>query len=70
MVRLDFLVKSKLLIDTNFGSNFPTLGTRLAFGMKLRQVFIKVSIIHHFDPKYHIQIKIDILGYIIGRVLR
>lgn len=68
MVRPDFLIKSKFLVESNFGSDFPTLGTRLAFG-KLKQVFIKASIIHHFDPKYHIQVNIDILGYVIGRVL-
>ena len=47
--------------------DFLILRARLAF-TKLRQIFVKVPIFHHFDPKRHIQIKTDISGYIIGRV--
>ena len=36
---------------------------------KLRQAFVKAPIIHHFNLKHHIQIKIDESGYIINRIL-
>ena len=47
---------------------FFTLTARLAF-TKLKQAFVKILIFHHFDLKYHIWIKINILGYAIGEVL-
>ena len=34
----------------------------------LRQTFIKTLIFWHFDLESHIQIKTDVLGYVIGRV--
>ena len=37
--------------------------------MKLRQVFIKALILHHFDPERHIRVKTDVSGYAIGGVL-
>ena len=43
-------------------------GARLAF-IKLRQVFLKASILYHFNSKCYIRIKINILGYTIGKVL-
>ncbi len=43
-----------------------TSGTRKAF-TKLKQVFVKASILNHFDPEYHIRIETDISGYIIDR---
>ena len=36
---------------------------------KLRQAFVKAPILHHFDPKHHIQIETDKSGYAIGEVL-
>ena len=36
-------------------SDFLTPGARLAF-TKLRQAFVKAPILHHFDPKRHIQL--------------
>ena len=36
---------------------------------ELRQAFIKVPILHHFDPECHIQIETDASGYAIGGVL-
>ena len=50
------------------GSVFFTPGARLAF-TKLRQVFIKAPILHHFNPECHIRIETDISGYAISRVL-
>ena len=56
--------KSKKII----GSNFLTPRVKLAF-TKLRQVFLKVLILHHFDLERHIRIKTNALGYAIGGVL-
>ena len=49
-------------------SDFPTPGAKLAFP-ELRQAFLKAPIFHYFDPKRHMQIKTDALGYTIGGVL-
>ena len=35
---------------------------------KLKQVFIKASILYHFNPKYYIWIETDVSGYAIGGV--
>ena len=43
-------------------------GARRAF-TKLRQVFIKASILHYFDPECHIRVETDASGYAIGGVL-
>ena len=48
-------------------SDFFTLRAKLAF-TKLRQVFLKAPILHHFDPEQHIRIETDVSGYAIGRV--
>ena len=58
------LSKSKKMI----GSDFFTPGARLAFA-KLRQVFVKALILHHFDPERYIQVETDTLGYTIGGAL-
>ena len=58
------LSKSKKTV----GSDFLILETRLTF-TKLRQAFVKALILYHFDPEYHIQVKIDVSGYAIGKVL-
>ena len=57
------LSKSKKIIEFDFF----TLRARLGF-IKLRQAFVKVSILYHFDPERYIQVEIDILGYAIGVV--
>ena len=59
------LSKSKKTVGS---SNFLTPKAKLAF-TKLRQVFLKVPIHHHFNPEYHSQIEMDVLGYALGRVL-
>lgn len=36
---------------------------------RLREAFIPIPILYHFDSKYYIRIEIDTFGYVIGRVL-
>lgn len=67
MIKSDFLTKSKLLAKLSSRLSFFLLKARLAF-IKLRQVFIKIPIFHHFDLKYYIYIKIDIFDYIISEI--
>ena len=59
------LSKSKKAVGS---SDFLTLRAKLAF-TKLRQVFLKAPILHHFDSERHIWIKTDVSGYAIGGVL-
>lgn len=40
---------------------FLTFRARLTF-TKLKQAFVQVLILHHFDQEYHIQIKTDTLS--------
>ena len=47
--------------------SFLTSKARITF-TKLRQVFVKTLILHHFDPIYHIQIERDASGYAIDEV--
>ena len=47
---------------------FLTSKTRKAFN-HLKQVFTKAPIFRYFNPEYHIRIKSDILGYVIGKSL-
>ena len=47
------------------GSNFLTSRARLA---KLREAFIKASILHHFDLKRYIRIETDVSGYAISNI--
>ena len=47
---------------------FFTSAARLAF-TKLRQVFLEVLILYHFDPEYHIQIEINASKYAISKIL-
>ena len=49
------------------GSNFFTPGAKLAF-TELRQAFVKVLILHHFDLECHIWVKTDTSSYAIGKV--
>ena len=48
-------------------SDFFTLKARLVF-TKLRQTFVKASILHHFGLKCHIRVQTDASGYTIGEV--
>ena len=57
------LSKSKKTV----GSDFLIPGAKLAF-TKFRQAFLKVLILHHFDPEHHIRIETDVSGYAIGGV--
>ena len=50
------------------GSDFLTTEVQLVFA-KLREAFVKVSIVHYFDLKRHIWIETDELGYAINGVL-
>ena len=56
--------KSKKTVGS---SNFLTLEARLAFS-KLKQTFLKASILHHFDLECHIRIETDVSGYAISGV--
>ena len=57
--------KSKITVRS---LDFLTPKAKLVF-TKLRQVFLKAPILHHFDPNRHIRIETNALGYAIGRVL-
>ena len=59
------LFKSKKMIGS---LDFFTPRVRLAF-TKLRQVFVKALILHHFDPEHYIRIEKNVSGYVIGKVL-
>ena len=50
------------------GPSFLTAGSREAFN-RLRLVFTKAPILQHFDPKCHIWIETNVLGYAISIVL-
>ena len=67
MVMPNILAKSKLFVKPMFGLGFFIFGARLVL-VKLRQAFIESLILHYFDLKYYICVKIDVLGFIIGRV--
>ena len=58
------LSKSKKTVE----SYFFTSKARLVF-IKLRQTFVKALILYYFDSKHYIRVKMDILGYGIGRIL-
>ena len=58
------LSKSKMMVKS---LDFLISKARLMF-TKLRQVFVKALILYHFDPKRHIRIEINKLGYAIDRV--
>lgn len=52
----------------SFRASFFTFKASLAF-IQLRKIFIKASILYHFDLEHHIQIEIDVLGDAISGVL-
>lgn len=56
-----------MLAKSSSRLGFFILKTRLAFA-KLRQIFIKATILHYFNLKCHMQIKIDVSGYVIDRI--
>ena len=58
------LCKSKKMVRS---LDFLTPRARLAF-TKLRQVFVKAPILHHFDSKRHIWVEMDKLGYSISGI--
>ena len=71
------MVKSKTLSKSrnylNFGAKkakpiFLTFDIRTIFNC-LRLAFTKTLILQHFDPKYYIWIKIDVLSNVIDRIL-
>lgn len=68
MIKPNFLTKSKWFVKPSSRSGFLTPKAKLAFD-KLRQVFIKISILYYFDPKCHIWVKTDVSSYIIGTIL-
>ncbi len=35
----------------------------------MRQAFVEIPILNHFDPERHIQIEMDTSGYVIGGIL-
>ncbi len=47
---------------------FLTSGARQAF-TKLRQIFVAIAILNHFDPEHHIRIETNFFGYTIGGIL-
>ena len=52
---------------TEDGPKFLTSNIRTIFN-RLQLAFIEAPILRHFDPKYHIWIETDALGYTIGEV--
>ncbi len=52
----------------NSRTDFLTFEAKKAF-INLQKAFTEAPILRHFDPKYHIQIKTDVLEYAIGGVL-
>ena len=49
-------------------SSVLTSEAKLAF-LRLRQAFIEVPILYHFDPEHHIRIETNASGYAIGGIL-
>ena len=65
------LTKSKKsdLVKNNYpGTDFLTFEAKKAF-IYPQKAFFKDLILRHFDPRYYIRIKTDLLGYTIGEVL-
>ncbi len=63
--------KTEAFRAKNFSSQiglFLTFKARKTF-TKLRQAFVEAPILNHFVAKYHIRIKTDASGYIIGGIL-
>lgn len=52
----------------NFGTDFLTLEAKKAF-IHLQKAFTKGLILHYFEPKCYIRIKINSSDYTIGEIL-
>ena len=48
--------------------DFFTFRARMVF-TKLRQMFVRAVIFHHFDLEYHIRVEMDVSGYAISEIL-
>lgn len=59
---------SDLIQPKKTGAGFFTPEARLAF-TQLKEIFIKVPILYHFNPESHIQIETDVLDYAIDKIL-
>ena len=66
-VEKKFQKRSKFKNLSKSTLDFFTPRAKLAF-TELRQTFLKTLILHHFDPKRHIQIETDVSGYTIDGV--
>ena len=55
-------------VKTSKSPDYLNLASKKAFNY-LQHTFTKALILQHFDLKWHIQIKTDVSGYAIGRVL-
>lgn len=64
----DKLIVKIDILDKKSGIEFFISGARFAFA-KLKQAFNTTPILYYFDVEYNIQIKSNVLGYIIGRIL-
>lgn len=62
------LAKLHLLLEPSFRPGFLTSRARLVFA-ELRQVFIKMLILYHFDAEYYIRVEINISDYTISGAL-
>ncbi len=51
-----------------FGTDFLTFEAKKAF-IYLQKTFVEALILRHFDPKYYIHIKTNVLRYAISEVL-
>lgn len=70
---MEFLAKSKSLVNLSNNirvtrPDFLIFDTKKAF-YHLSQMFIEAPILQYFDLEYYIQIKTNVLDYIIGDVL-
>ena len=60
--------KRSLSKNSNEALDYLTSDTKKTF-VQLKQAFTKAPIFWYFNPEYHIQIKIDTLGYNINKTL-
>ena len=67
IIMSDFLIKLKSLVEQSFKLGFLTFKANLLFA-KLKQVFIEILILYHFDLECHIYVQINASRYAISRV--
>ena len=60
--------KFKKMIKSNDFLDFFTSRTRQIF-IKLRQAFIRALILYHYNLECYILIEINVLGYLMGKIL-